>query len=105
MVDWISYSYAALVAAGGIMGYAKAGSTASLGMGLAFGAVLAFGAYKTSHNPNEYYLLLGTSAVLCGIMGNRFFHSGKFMPAGLVSAISLAMVLRLVARSLNAKVP
>lgn len=75
------------------------GSAASLGMGLAFGGVLGFGAYQTSVNPNNYYLGLGTSAVLAGVMGHRFMNSGKFMPAGLVATLSIAMVIRYAARS------
>jgi len=68
-----------------------------------FGAVIAYGAYQTSQNPNNYLVGLGASTVLAGIMGNRFYHSGKFMPAGLVAAVSAAMVLRYVARSFAVK--
>lgn len=87
-IDYISFAYAATVAAGGIMGYVKAGSTASLGAGLMFGTVMCYGAYQTSQNPNNYYLSLGASSVLMGVMGNRFlFQNSKFMPAGLVAAL------------------
>ena len=75
------------------------GSVASLGMGLLFGSVIAYGAYQTSQNPNNYMVGLGASAVLAGVMGNRFYNSGKFMPAGMVAALSLVMVLRYVTRS------
>jgi len=102
-VDWFAYGYGALVATGGIIGYAKAGSTASLGMGLLFGAVIAYGAYQTSHNPNNYLIGLASSGILAGIMGNRFYHSGKFMPAGLVAAVSLVMVCRYALRSFAVK--
>lgn len=46
--DVISAGYAALVAAGGIIGYLKAGSVPSLVAGLAFGSVLGVGTYMTS---------------------------------------------------------
>ena len=46
--DVISAAYAATVAAGGIIGYMKAGSTASLAAGLTFGGILGLGAYMTS---------------------------------------------------------
>lgn len=49
--DILGYLYAATVAAGGILGYAKAGSIPSLGAGLAFGAILGFGANLTSQDP------------------------------------------------------
>ncbi|KAF4526991.1 hypothetical protein B566_EDAN001538 [Ephemera danica] len=86
-VDAISFAYAAAVATGGIIGYVKAGSTASMGMGLLFGSILGYGAYQTSQDPGNYYLSLGASAVLTGVMGNRFLSSGKFMPAGLVATM------------------
>jgi len=86
-VDVLSFAYAATVAAGGIVGYAKAGSVASLGAGLLFGSLLCYGAYQTSQNPNNYLLLLGTSAALGGLMGYRFYNSRKFMPAGLVTIL------------------
>jgi uncharacterized membrane protein (UPF0136 family) len=63
------------------------GSTVSLGMGLMFGGVLGYGAYQTTQDPNNYYISLGASAVLTGVMGNKFYKSGKFMPAGLVAAM------------------
>nr|CAD7197019.1 unnamed protein product [Timema douglasi] len=64
------------------------GSIPSLGAGLLFGSLLGFGAYQTTQNPNNYYLLLGTSSILGGIMGARFYNSGKIMPAGLITILS-----------------
>ncbi|XP_050733900.1 transmembrane protein 14C-like [Eriocheir sinensis] len=98
-VDYLSFGYAAAVTVGGIVGYVKAGSIPSLGAGLLFGSLLGFGAYQLSENPNNYYLTLGTSTVLGGIMGMRFLNSGKFMPAGLIAGLSLAMIGRLGARA------
>jgi len=74
-----------------------------LGVGILFGAVLAYGAYQTSQNPSNYLVGLGASALLAGVMGTRFYHSGKFMPAGLIAAVSTAMVLRYVTRSFAVK--
>ncbi|KAK7076084.1 Transmembrane protein 14C [Halocaridina rubra] len=98
-IDFISYGYATAVAMGGVMGYVKAGSVPSLGAGLLFGSLLGYGAYQLSENPSNYYLTLGTSTVLGGIMGMRFMNSGKFMPPGLIALMSLAMVARLGARA------
>ncbi|XP_025424837.1 transmembrane protein 14C isoform X2 [Sipha flava] len=97
-VDYIGFAYAATVAAGGIIGYAKAASIPSLSAGLVFGSLLGYGAYQTTKNPNNLALSLGTSAVLGGIMGIRFINTGKVMPAGILSILSLAMVVRLGAR-------
>ncbi|GFG33873.1 hypothetical protein Cfor_02603 [Coptotermes formosanus] len=98
-IDVLSFAYAATVAAGGVVGYARAGSVPSLGAGLLFGSLLCYGAYQTSQNPNNFLLLLGTSAALGGLMGYRFYNSRKFMPAGLVTILSVGMVLRFAARS------
>ncbi|XP_042869376.1 transmembrane protein 14C-like isoform X2 [Penaeus japonicus] len=77
------------------------GSIPSLGAGLLFGSVLGYGAYQLSENPNNYYLTLGTSTALGGLMGMRFLNSGKFMPPGLIAVMSLAMVARLGARAVG----
>ncbi|KAH8393452.1 hypothetical protein KR215_011916 [Drosophila sulfurigaster] len=115
-VDWFGYVYAATVAAGGIMGYAKAGefihhanlhfvlivnvyfccigSIPSLGAGLAFGALLGYGAHMNSQNPPRPLLQLGTSLLLAGIMGARWNRSGKLMPAGVVCMLSVAALVK-----------
>lgn len=64
-----------------------AGSIPSLGAGLLFGSVLGFGAFQTSQNPNNYLVLLGGSSVLGGVMGARFYNSGKIMPAGMITVL------------------
>ncbi|ODM90771.1 Transmembrane protein [Orchesella cincta] len=56
-----------------------------LGVGLLFGSILAFGAYQTSQDPSNYWVSLGASVILAGLMGTRYYHSGKFMPAGLIA--------------------
>ncbi|XP_011206836.1 PREDICTED: transmembrane protein 14 homolog [Bactrocera latifrons] len=92
--DLIGFLYAATVAAGGIMGYVKAGSIPSLGAGVAFGAILGVGAYYNSQDPPRPLLQLGTSVALAGIMGSRWQRSGKMMPAGMICIISVAAILR-----------
>jgi uncharacterized membrane protein (UPF0136 family) len=96
--DIISYGYAAVVLTGGVIGYVKAGSAMSLMMGVLFAAFIGYGAYRTSNNPKDFVPLLIASGVLLGVMGYRFSKSFKFMPAGLVAALSLAQVLRLAYR-------
>ena len=94
MTDIIGFAYALTVAAGGIVGFVKKGSIMSGLMGLAFGATAGYGAYQTSQNPGNYALSLGVAATLTGVMGYRFINSGKIMPAGVVAALSLMMVVR-----------
>ncbi|CAD5111695.1 DgyrCDS981 [Dimorphilus gyrociliatus] len=94
-MDLFSYAYAALVTVGGVIGYVKAGSTVSLGMGLLFGSLSAFGAYKVSANPKDALFLLCVSGTLGAVMGYRSLNSGKFMPAGLVASLSAITFLRM----------
>ncbi|XP_049454545.1 transmembrane protein 14C-like [Epinephelus fuscoguttatus] len=95
-VDWIGFTYAALVSAGGIMGYVKAGSVTSLAAGLLFGLLAAVGAYLASQNPKNVWLSLGTSGTLAVVMGLRFLNSWKFMPAGLMTLASGLMVVKII---------
>lgn len=114
--DIVGYIFAATVAAGGIMGYVKAGiliflsswwflkihfkktiplgSLPSLGAGIAFGAILGLGAQMNSQNPPKPLLQLGTSIVLAGVMGSRWSRSGKMMPAGMICILSCATIVR-----------
>ncbi|XP_030757060.1 transmembrane protein 14C [Sitophilus oryzae] len=94
-VDIFGYIYASAVAAGGIAGYAKAGSIPSLAAGLVFGSTLAFGAYQLSQDSSNYALQLGASSVLGGLMGYRFYNSRKIMPAGVVALLSVLNIGRL----------
>ncbi|XP_027757864.1 uncharacterized protein LOC114066954 isoform X1 [Empidonax traillii] len=57
--DWLGFGYAALVAAGGVVGYAKAGSVPSLAAGLLFGGLAGLGAYQQSKDPKNVWLSLG----------------------------------------------
>ncbi|XP_063054577.1 transmembrane protein 14C-like [Engraulis encrasicolus] len=103
--DLVGYAYAVLVASGGVIGFVRAGSVASLFAGLLFGAAAWMGAYRRSQNSQNYRLSLGTSAVLAAVMGFRFLNSGKFMPAGLVAAASVLMLVRLCVSLLRKRHP
>lgn len=90
-VDQIGLCYAAVVSVGGIIGFIKAGSGMSLAAGLLFGLLAAVGAYL-----NNTWLSLGTSGTLSVVMGLRFINSWKFMPAGLMTLISVLMLLKII---------
>jgi len=92
--DYFGYAYAFIVALGGLIGFFKAGSTTSLVAGLSFGSLAAFAANRVSTNPRNVGLALAVSSVLLLVMGARFYKSGKFMPAGLVTILSLLSVVR-----------
>ena len=82
---WIGFGYVALVASSGIVGYAKAGRVPSLAARVLFGGLEGLGAYQLSQDPRNIWVFSVTSGTLAGIMGMRFYHSGKFMPAGLIA--------------------
>ncbi|XP_055453732.1 transmembrane protein 14C-like [Psammomys obesus] len=95
-LHYFGFGYAALVATSGIIGYVKAGSVAaSLAAGLFFGGLAGLGAYQLSQDPRNVWVFLATSGTLAGIMGMRFYNSGKFMPAGLITGANLLMVAKL----------
>ncbi|XP_070507963.1 transmembrane protein 14 homolog [Chironomus tepperi] len=94
-MDFIGFAYSALVASGGIFGYIKAQSIPSLAAGLSFGAVLGVGAYLNSFSePPRPTLQFVTASALGGLMGYRFYNSGKIMPAGVVFLFSLGVIVR-----------
>lgn len=90
---WIVLTYALLVFLGGIFGYIKAGSTASLIMGVIFAVALSTSAFAMFNEKIVgLYLSLGTTAVLAAFFVYRFVLTGNFMPAGLMSILSLAVL-------------
>ncbi|XP_032420877.1 transmembrane protein 14C-like [Xiphophorus hellerii] len=95
-MDWIGFGYALFVSAGGVIGYAKAGSITSLVAGIVFGLAAAVGVYLTSQNPRNVWLSLGTAGTLAVVMGLRFVNSWKFMPAGLMTLASVLMLTRII---------
>ncbi|XP_073691340.1 transmembrane protein 14A [Garra rufa] len=95
-VDWLGFAYAAALALGGYMGYKRKGSVVSLIAGLFFGIVSAYGAFKITNDPHDYWTSLMAAGVLAVVMGMRFRKSGKLMPAGIMAGLSLLMVLRLL---------
>ncbi|KAI8355094.1 transmembrane protein 14C [Choanephora cucurbitarum] len=94
MTDTLGYAYGATVMAGGIVGYVKAGSTASLVAGVVSGGLAILGANQVSRDPRNVLLSFVVSLILLFVMGSRFYRGRKFMPAGLVSLLSLLMVIR-----------
>lgn len=96
----IIYSYAFLVALGGIIGFVKAGSVPSLVMGLLFGGLLAISGYLFSNGKQggrNCALIL--SLVLAFFFAYRFFLSMAFMPAGLMVLLSIIVAGVLSPRS------
>lgn len=82
--------YGILMLAGGIFGFLKAGSKASLIMGIISGVLTFIGvgllgpAYTTGRA-----LLTFTTFVLSGIFAIRLVKTRKFMPSGMLLVLSL----------------
>jgi uncharacterized membrane protein (UPF0136 family) len=90
--------YAALLAVGGVMGFVKARSHASLISGLIASvfAVLALG-LSMMENPIGFPLGVLLAIVLFVLFGYRYaLRNKKFMPSGLLAVVSLVVLLVLL---------
>ncbi|KAL6867400.1 hypothetical protein ACP4OV_015424 [Aristida adscensionis] len=92
----IPYGFAVL--AGGVLGYLRRGSTASLAGGAGAGALLllaGFVSLKAFEKRRNSYLALALETLcalaLTYVMGQRFLETSKIMPAGVVAGLSALM--------------
>ncbi|WCJ32903.1 Transmembrane proteins 14C [Euphorbia peplus] len=92
--------YGLILVVGGMMGYVKKGSMASLAGGGGTGLVLILAGYLSlkafERRKNSYpALLLETvcAAAVTFAMGQRYMATSKLMPAGIVAGISAVMTL------------
>ncbi|XP_036429601.1 transmembrane protein 14C-like [Colossoma macropomum] len=92
-VDWLGFGFAAAVVFGGFVGYKRKGSVVSLIAQLFFGAISAYGAFRVSTDPQDIWIALVASGALALLMGVRFKNSGKLIPAGIITGLSLLMVV------------
>ncbi|XP_073119401.1 protein FATTY ACID EXPORT 5 [Henckelia pumila] len=90
--------YGLLLVCGGVFGYAKKGSVASLAGGCGTGLFLILAGYLSLQafhkRKNSYFaLILQTviAAVLTWVMGQRYMQTSKIMPAGVVAGLSFVM--------------
>jgi uncharacterized membrane protein (UPF0136 family) len=82
--------FGVLTIAGGIMGYVKAGSTASIIAGSVSGILLLVGAWLIPQNQTAGLALSGiVSLLLVGYFLPKFFRTHAVMPAGLMSILSV----------------
>lgn len=97
---YITIPYGLIVLGGGVVGYVRRGSVASLAAGAGFGgALLLAGAlsiwdFAHGHSNSLFATVLQTvcAAALTIAMGIRYMKTRKVMPAGIVATIS-ALVL------------
>ncbi|XP_062561261.1 transmembrane protein 14 homolog [Armigeres subalbatus] len=93
MIDVVGIIFAILVAAGGVFGYIKAGSLPSLIAGVSFGILLAVGAYFNSIQEPIPLIQIIFLLLLGVLMGFRWVRSGNFMPAGMLTVLSAAVLV------------
>ncbi|KAK2639669.1 hypothetical protein Ddye_027464 [Dipteronia dyeriana] len=95
-----TFPYGLILIVGGVIGFAKKGSAASLGGGVGTGLLLILAGYlslKAFENRKKSYfaLILETAiaTVLTVVMGQRYLQTSKIMPAGIVAGISAVMAV------------
>lgn len=83
-----------LTIAGGIVGYVKAGSTPSLIAGSVTGILLLVAAFLfPTYQLTGLILGMVVSLVLAGQFVPKFIRTGKVMPAGIMSLLSVIGIL------------
>lgn len=96
--------YAVLLAAGGVLGFVKAGSRPSLvaGLGSATVAVvcLVIAALGSSIG---IWLGVALAVALDGLFTYRFLKSRKFMPSGMMAIVSVAVVAILLIAAVSSQ--
>jgi len=86
--------YASIILIGGVIGYLKAGSAPSLIAGLTFSIALFLSSYAISKGKlAAQYIALGITFILDGFFTHRFAKTLHFIPSGLMSLLSLAMII------------
>ena len=86
--------FGVLTIVGGVMGYAKAGSTASIIAGSISGVLLLVAAFLLPGNSTAgLAIALFVSIALAGRFVPAFIKTGSLMPAGLMSALSVIGVI------------
>lgn len=76
------------------MGGIRKGSVVSAVAGVGSGIAATYGANRVSKDRSDVIPSLTVSAVLLTLMSWRLYKTRKFMPAGLVMALSLLMTVR-----------
>ena len=82
---------------GGVMGYVRAGSTASIIAGSVSGILLLVAAFLLPNNVAVGLMLAGlVSILLAGRFLPAFLKTGSVMPAGMMAALSVIGVVMVI---------
>lgn len=101
IVTYIVLVYGLLVIVGGVIGFLKAKSSASLIAGVVSGLlVLVAGFIMLSGMALGTYLALATTFILMGVFGARLAKTKAFMPSGMLFILNdlvfIALILSLI---------
>lgn len=94
--SYVVLIYGVLLLIGGVIGYAKAGSLVSLLAGSIAG-LIAIGCAIAIRRVKEWavWCAIILSLVLSGFFGYRFVTSGQIFPAGVMTILSLFVLISL----------
>jgi uncharacterized membrane protein (UPF0136 family) len=98
-MPYIVALYGLLILVGGIIGHIKAGSTASLVMGVVFGLLLLLSSgamFSKKYFKKGVYSALILTLILDAFFTYRYLATMKFMPSGLLVLISLGVIVSLI---------
>lgn len=88
------WAYGMIMMLGGVMGYLKVGSKASLLSGVGMGLALLGSGYGVWHERREALIAsVVIAALLVALFAIRLAKTKRFMPAGVLAILSLAAVI------------
>ena len=91
IIVWV---YSALMAVGGVIGYVKVRSKASLLAGLGFGLMLLASGYGVWQGSRQSLMASAVmAALLVAIFAVRLAKTRRFMPAGVLAVLSTAALI------------
>jgi len=98
VASWVVLIFAVLIAAGGVMGYVKAGSAASLIAGLIAGILLVGSAVAMMRGAFQlgWWIALVVTILLLLRFGLAAMKEFKMMPGGLVIILGLIVLAVLI---------
>lgn len=102
LAPWVVLVYALIILSGGIAGFAAAHSWPSIIMGSLSAVLLVCAAIAMFKNSVlGYFAAVGIAFVLTVFFTNRFLHTFKLWPGGIMAIVSFLIFVFLVAAKLK----
>ena len=93
MTDYFGLSYASFTLLGGLIGFLKAGSTASLVASSVVASAIYYGVHQNQKLNGNPKVIVGVSAFLFLYFGDKYRKTGKPMPGAILSLYSLVSLI------------